>query len=401
LSGALRHRWVEVESVFESLIDLDSESRLQRLTEIAIVDLELANAVGELLAADGIERTALDLDAALLVAAVRGGLPAAVAAAPAPVPAVVPDVSDPADGTAQESDATVPPPVPAFEAGSVRSVITTPALPRKIGPYRIRRRVGQGSAGEVFEADRDGQKVAVKRLLSGHGGTEIERRFGREKEILAALDHPAIARLRDAGSDSQGRAYLVLDWIEGTDIVTFVRERRLPEVERIRLFLRLCEAVEAAHRLRVLHRDLKPSNILVDDEGWPKLLDFGIAKLLDDSGSGRETASGVWLFTLDYAAPEQILGRRPGPAADQFSLAVILHELLAGERPLHRGGKPISRVLREIERERPARLPWGDRDLRAIVSQALAADPAARHACVGDFGAALAVWLAERAPAPN
>ena len=134
----------------------------------------------------------------------------------------------------------------------------------------------------------------------------------------------------------------------------------------------------------MLHRDLKPSNILVDEAGWPKLLDFGIAKLLDDAATGRETASGVWLFTLDYAAPEQILGRRPGPAADQFSLAVILFELLAGERPLHRGGKPISRVLREVDRERPPRLPWGDRDLRAIVARALAPDPAARHASVGD-----------------
>lgn len=229
-----------------------------------------------------------------------------------------------------------------------------------------------------------------------HGGIEIERRFAREKEILTALDHPAIARLLDAGRDSRGRSYLVLEWIEGTDIATFVREQRMPEVERLRLFLRLCEAVEAAHRLKIVHRDLKPSNVLVDKEGWPRLLDFGISKLLDDGGDGRETASGVWLFTLDYAAPEQILGRRPGPAADQFSLAVILFELLAGRRPFDRGGKPISRVLREIERERPPRLPWGDRDLRAIVARALAPEPAARFQTVDEFAAALALWLAER-----
>ncbi len=369
---AIRRRWVEVESAFESLVDLEPESRLHRLTEIAVVDLELANAVAELLTADGIERSALDLDAALLVAAVRGALPSV---------------------EAEEEEAPGVGFGPAPAPGAAR------AVPRRIGPCRILRRVGQGSAGEVFEAERDGERVAVKRLLSTHGGTEIERRFAREKEILATLDHPGIARLLDAGSDSQGRAYLVLEWIEGTDIVTFVRERKLPEVERLRLFLRLCEAVEAAHRLRVLHRDLKPSNVLVDETGWPKLLDFGIAKLLDDAGDGRETASGVWLFTLDYAAPEQILGRRPGPAADQFSLAVILFELLAGERPLHRGGKPISRVLREIERERPPRLRWGDRDLRAIVGRALAPEASARHASVGDFAGALAVWLAERAPA--
>ena len=240
--------------------------------------------------------------------------------------------------------------------------------------------------------------MAVKRLLPGHAGGEIARRFGREREILASLDHPAIARLLDAGSDAQGRAYLVLEWAEGVDIVTFVRQNRLPEVERLRLFLRLCEAVESAHRLRLVHRDLKPSNVLVGESGWPKLLDFGIARLLDEAGDGRETASGIWLFTLDYAAPEQILGRRPGPAADQFSLAVMLFELLAGKRPLHRGGQPISRILRQVERERLPRLPWGDRELRAIVARAFAADPAARHPSVGAFGEALAVWLAERAP---
>ena len=371
MSGAIRSRWVEVESAFESLVDLDAEGRLHRLTEIAVVDVELANAVAELLAADAVERSALDLDAALLVAAVRGGLPAADAAA---------DTDGPA------------------EAGSGGGPAAAPPLPRRIGACRIVRRVGQGSAGEVFEAERDGERVAVKRLLPGHAGGEIARRFGREREILASLDHPAIARLLDAGSDAQGRAYLVLEWAEGVDIVTFVRQNRLPEVERLRLFLRLCEAVESAHRLRLVHRDLKPSNVLVGESGWPKLLDFGIARLLDEAGDGRETASGIWLFTLDYAAPEQILGRRPGPAADQFSLAVMLFELLAGKRPLHRGGQPISRILRQVERERLPRLPWGDRELRAIVARAFAADPAARHPSVGAFGEALAVWLAERAP---
>jgi len=370
MTVVLRRRWVEVESAFEALVELDAEARLHRLTEIAVIDVELANAVAELLAADGVERSALDLDAALLVAAAGGGGFA------------VPDPEELAgEGTHGESGAS----------GAA-------ALPRRIGTCRIRRRVGQGSAGEVFEAERGGKRVAVKRLLGVHGGTEIEVRFGREREILAALDHPAIARLLDAGCDSRGRAYLVLEWVEGDDIVTFVRQRGLPEVERLRLFLRLCEAVEAAHRLRIVHRDLKPSNILVDAQGWPKLLDFGIGKLLDDAGDGRETASGVWLFTLDYAAPEQILGRRPGPAADQFSLAVVLFELLSGRRPFQRGGKPISRVLREIERERPPRLPWGDRELRAIVARALAPEPAARHASVEDFGTALALWLAERVP---
>ena len=364
MNVAIRNRWAEVESAFDSLVDLDRESRLERLTEMAVIDVELANAVAALLGADDIERSALDLDAALLVAAVQGG-----------------------------------PWSPEPDDEAVSAVEVAPALPRRIGSCRILRRVGQGSAGEVFEGERDGQRVAVKRLLFGHGGTEFERRFAREREILATLDHPAIARLLDAGADSQGRAYLVLEWVEGSDIVSFVRQGGLPEVERLRLFLRLCEAVEAAHRLGVVHRDLKPSNVLVEESGWPKLLDFGIAKLLDDAGDGRETASGVWLFTLDYAAPEQIVGRRPGPAADQFSLAVILFELLAGMRPLHRGGKPISRVLREIERERLPRLPWGDRDLRAIVSRALAADPAARHASVGEFAGALALWLAERGPA--
>ena len=375
MSLAIRSRWVEVESAFEALVDLDSESRLHRLTEIAVVDLELANAVAELLAADGIERSALDLDAALLVAAVQGG-----------GPRVESDSGD----TARDADA----------GDALGDVIAPAALPRRIGGCRIRRRVGQGSAGEVFEADRDGQRVAVKRLLAAHSGTEIERRFAMELDILASLDHPAISRLLDAGRDGQGRPYLVLEWVDGIDIATYVRDNELPEVERLRLFLRLCEAVAAAHAAHILHRDLKPANVLVDAAGWPKLLDFGIAKLLDGAGDGRETASGVWLFTLDYAAPEQILGRLPGPAADQFSLAVILFELLAGVRPLRRGGRPISRVLRELEREAVPRLPWGDRELRAIVGRALAASPADRHASVADFSGALALWLAERAPAP-
>lgn len=370
MTFAIRRRWVEVESAFESLIDLDPECRLHRLTEIAVVDLELANAVAELLNADGIERSALDLDAALLVAAVRG------------------------EAMQVESDAT-----DAGDAADAGAATPEP-LPRRIGNCRILRRVGQGSAGEVFEAERGGRRVAVKRLLAVHSGTELERRFALELEILARLDHPAISRLLDGGRDARGRAFLVLEWVDGTDIATYVRDHALPRVERLRLFLRLCEAVAAAHAANVLHRDLKPSNVLVDGSGWPKLLDFGIAKLLDGVGDGRETESGVWLFTLDYAAPEQILGRRPGPAADQFSLAVILFELLAGERPLHRGGKPISRVLRELEREPVPRLPWGDRELRAIVGRAMAAAPSERHASVADFSAALALWLAERAPAP-
>jgi serine/threonine protein kinase len=366
VNAAIRSRWIEVESLFETLIDLDPEHRLDRLTEVALVDIDLANAAAELLAADAVERSALDLDAALLVAAV-----------------------------VEASGALL------VEAESAAELGASPRLPRYIGPYRVSRRVGHGSTGEVFEATRNGERVALKRLHHRHGGGEIERRFARESEILAKLDHPAIARPLDSGRDAHGCAYLVLEWVEGTDIVSFARDRQLPQVERLRLFLRLCEAVESAHRQRVLHRDLKPSNVLVNEAGWPKLLDFGIAKALDETGNGRETASGVWLFTLDYAAPEQILGRRPGPAADQFSLAVILFEMIAGKRPLHRGGQPISRVLREAGRERLPRLPWGDRDLRAIVARALSADPGDRHPSVGEFADAIALWLAERAPAAH
>ena len=255
MSSAIRDRWVEVESAFEDLADLDPEARLTHLAAIALNDIELANAVGELLAADTVERSALDLDAALLVAVVDDG----------------------STGAAPRAEA---------------------AAPRIIGRYKILRRVGRGSSGEVFEAESKGRRVAVKRLLPGFAGTEIERRFEREREILTGLDHPAIARLLDAGTDRSGRAFLVLEWVEGRDIVSFATERALPELERLRLFLRLCEAVEFAHRHRVLHRDLKPSNILVTESGWPKLLDFGIARLLDAEGTGRETASGVWLFTV-------------------------------------------------------------------------------------------------------
>lgn len=358
-------RWEEVEALLEELFDCDEESRLARLAEVAIRDLDLANLVGRLLAADGIERSALDLDATLLVAAAGGGRFSW-------------------SGEAEELPRTSEPAVPSA------------SVPDRIGPYRILRRVGQGSAGEVFEAERDGRRVAIKRLLPMHDGSEIARRFERERAILEALDHPAIARLWEAGTDAFGRAFLVLEWVEGTDLLSFARAQKLAPAERLRLFLRLCPAVAAAHERQIVHRDLKPANILVDREGWPRLLDFGIAALLDAGNDCRQTASGVWLFTLDYAAPEQILGRRPGAAADQFSLTALLWELLADRRPFDRGGRPISQVLRYVERERPPKLPWGDRELREIVARGLAFEPERRHASVQELADRLALWLAER-----
>ena len=212
-------------------------------------------------------------------------------------------------------------------------------LGTRLGPYRLLRVLGHGGAGIVFLGARDDeefdQRVAVKLLLDGQLGDGMER-FRRERQILAQLEHPHIARLLDGGSTEDGVPFVVMELVEGIPLTAYCDQHRLNVDARLALFLQMCDAVQQAHRHLVVHRDLKPSNILVSREGQAKLLDFGIAKLLgQDSFSTSLRSSertGNWL-TPAYASPEQLLGAPTTLATDIYSLGVILYELLTGRLP--------------------------------------------------------------------
>ena len=208
----------------------------------------------------------------------------------------------------------------------------------RIGPYRLDRMIGEGGMGQVWLAMRaDGlyeRKVALKLLRAGLVDPRLRQRFDREREILARFAHPHIARLLDAGIDRDGQPYLALEYVDGEAITTYCQTRQLDLAARIDLFRQVCEAVSHAHANLIVHRDLKPSNILVTPGGHVRLLDFGIAKLLDVEPLPLEqTRTGVRTFTLHYAAPEQIRGEPVTTMTDVYSLGVVLHELFTGSKP--------------------------------------------------------------------
>lgn len=206
-----------------------------------------------------------------------------------------------------------------------------------IGHYRIIREIGRGGMGAVFLAERaDGafeQDVALKVVRYSFPDSELTRRFSRERQIPASLNHPNIARLLDGGVSASHEPFLVMEYVEGLRIDDYCAMRDLATNERLRLFLKVCRGVAYAHQHLVVHRDIKPSNILVTTEGVPKLLDFGIAKLLDPEQSGEHTQPEMRAFTPDYASPEQVSGGQITTASDVYSLGVLLHALLHGARP--------------------------------------------------------------------
>jgi len=208
-----------------------------------------------------------------------------------------------------------------------------------IGPYRIVREIGRGGMGVIYLAQRaDGQfeqRVALKLLKRGLDTGEIMDRFLRERQILARLEHPAIARLLDGGVSEEGQPYFAMEYVDGKPITIACDGSRATVEERLKLFVAVCEGVQYAHANLVIHRDLKPSNIMVDAEGRPKLLDFGIAKLLSDEGTAEATAltrAGRSAMTPEYAAPEQIRGEPATTATDVYALGLVLYELLTGRR---------------------------------------------------------------------
>ncbi|MCX8115392.1 MAG: serine/threonine-protein kinase, partial [Burkholderiaceae bacterium] len=270
-----------------------------------------------------------------------------------------------------------------------------------IGPYRLLRLLGAGGMGAVWLAERtdmlQGRQVALKlpRLLTGRGA--LAERLAREREILAALNHPNIARLYDAGLAADGQPYLALEYVEGERIDAYCARKGLDVPARLRLFLQVARAVAHAHAQLVVHRDLKPANVLVTEAGEVKLLDFGIAKLLED-GRAQETEltqlAGRAL-TPEYAAPEQILGQPIGTAADAYSLGVLLFELLTGARPyqLKRDSRAaLEEAIVAAEPARPSSIVADAKlkkrlrgDLDTIVGKALKKSPGERYGTVEAF----------------
>ncbi|HEV2705794.1 MAG TPA: protein kinase [Pyrinomonadaceae bacterium] len=234
---------------------------------------------------------------------------------------------------------------------------------RRVGSYLIERELGRGGMGAVFlarRADDEYQKqVALKLIPGSQGDPFLFNRFLGERQILADLDHPNIARLIDGGATEDGTPYFVMDYIEGVPINEYCDRERLSTSARLRLFCDVCEAVQYAHRHLIVHRDIKPSNILVTSDATPKLLDFGIAKLLGPEGAqqGQATATAARIMTPQYASPEQVRGESVTIASDIYSLGVLLYQLLTGRHPYSfRTLLPaeVERIICETDPEKPS-----------------------------------------------
>ena len=212
-----------------------------------------------------------------------------------------------------------------------------PGAGERLGPYRLLERLGGGGMGTVWLAERADEqfrkRAAIKLIKRGMDTDEILRRFQNERQVLAELEHPYIARLIDGGATDDGRPYLVMEHVEGAPIDRYCERHGLSIRDRLELFCKAAEAVQYAHGRLVVHRDLKPSNILVTADGQPKLLDFGIAKVLEPEGRAETTAGAARVMTPRYASPEQFRGQRISTASDVYSLGVVLYELLTGRRP--------------------------------------------------------------------
>jgi eukaryotic-like serine/threonine-protein kinase len=267
---------------------------------------------------------------------------------------------------------------------------------RRYGPYRVVAEIGRGGMGTVYRAVREDdafhKEVALK-LVRGAAGGDTGR-FRRERQILARLQHPNIASLYDGGTSEEGQPYLVMELVEGESLDRYCATRAVGVRERIGLFRTVCAAVHHAHQALVVHRDLKPGNILVTRDGVPKLLDFGIAKLLasEDAGERAPTATMLPLLTPEFASPEQVRGESITTASDVYSLGVVLYELLTGRRPYTietRALEEVARVVCQVEPTRPSLAVQGDAppatarqlagDLDTIVLKCLQKDPARRY----------------------
>lgn len=310
----------------------------------------------------------------------------------------MPGGSDPAitmavDDGVDEMTTSAPRHAPAVDAEAA----VEPTVGSTVGPWLLRRLLGRGGMGAVFLAERTEQdfqqRAALKLIKLGMDSVEILRRFLAERRILARLEHPNIARLIDGGVDQRGRPYFVMEWVDGLPLTEYANAHGLDVAARVRLFLKLCDAVAHAHRQLVVHRDLKPGNILVDVRGEPKLLDFGIAKVLEIDNTEDTSATGPRFFTRAYASPEQLRGEPVSTATDIYALGAVLFELLTGT-PLHRARSSITltremlaQARRRAGSEGPAavapRMLSGD--LALVAAMSVREEPARRYASVEAF----------------
>ncbi|HEX5689322.1 MAG TPA: serine/threonine-protein kinase, partial [Roseiflexaceae bacterium] len=313
-------RWQQIENLFETALDRDPQERIAWLAQTCADDDELFRAVEKLLADDAVAADFIEQPPALRTEALSAAL--------------------------TESD---------------------PLIGQRLGVYRVGRQLGRGGMGAVYLAERDDdefeQRVAIKLIKRGMDSDEIVQRFRQERQILAQLNHPHIARLLDGGTTPDGRPYFVMDYIEGEPLYAWCDAQQLGLRERIALFRQVCAAVDYAHRQRVLHRDLKPSNLLVSrEDGAVRLLDFGIARLLVADREGDTlTLTGERLLTPHYASPEQVRGLPLTFASDVYSLGLVLYELLTGRRPYVLSGQAwheISRAVCENNPALPSHVVW-------------------------------------------
>ncbi len=343
-------RWPVLSPYLDELLDLLPPARAERLAQLREQDAALADDLQELLARQDQMEAAAFLDRPALA-----GTP--------------------------------------LEAGQV------------VGAYTLVRELGQGGMGTVWLARRtDGRfdaEVAIKFLLASLPGLQTGR-FSREGQILARLAHPHIARMLDAGLSADSQPYLVLEYVDGAPITSYCDAKGLDARQRVTLFLDVLAAVAHAHARLILHRDLKPSNILVTDAGEVKLLDFGIAKLLDDAtGSGEATEltrQAGHAYTLNYAAPEQVQRQEVTTATDVYALGVLLYQLLGGKHPTELDTQSHVDRLRAIVEQEPRRLsdaaPALRGDLDTILAKALKKAPAERYANAEQLADDLRHWLA-------
>src|SRR5689334_12731142 len=310
-------RWRQVEEIFQAALDLSPEERVHYVSNVCAEDSQLKRDVESLL---------LQYDSAgeLLDAPVYGNT----------------------------------------ELSALESFVEDkdPMIGRRLGSYRIEREIGRGGMGAVYEASRAdnefNKRAAIKLVKRGMDTDFILRRFRKERQILAALDHPHIAGLLDGGTTEDGLPYFVMEFIEGQPLYSYCDSHQLNVNERLKLFRSICDAVHYAHQKQVVHRDIKPSNVLVTSEGVPKLLDFGIAKLLNPQIAGDithdPTATAMRLMTPEYASPEQVQGAPTTPGTDVYSLGVLLYELLTGHRPYRLVNRAPHEIARVICEESPA-----------------------------------------------
>jgi serine/threonine-protein kinase len=301
----------------------------------------------------------------------------------------------------------------ARDVADQRPAASAPLAGELLGPYRVIGILGRGGMSSVYRAvradDEYSKEVAVKILQSGFLGPDTLERFRRERQLLADLEHPYIARLLDGGTREDGTPFVVMELVDGPPIDEYARRENLGLAPRIALFRKVCAAVQYAHQRLVVHRDLKPSNILVQPDGTPKLLDFGIAKLLDEDEVAATVTAQRWM-TPEYASPEQVRGERVSTASDVYSLGAVLYELLTDRRPYRfpsRGAGDIERVVcetmppppsaalaeRAAESEPPPTRPIRSRELRGdldnIVLMALRKEPERRYGSAGELDADL------------